>query len=100
MADKALPHFLRFARALTLGSGLAVSGGIAIGCESTELTHSPGVIADAADDASVIFPGVKVMSDAGDAHLPFPGVKVMPSDGGGDDPIPSGGPLAAPDFVA
>jgi hypothetical protein len=136
-AEKVLPHFLRFARALTLGSGLAVSGSIAMGCNSTELTSSPDAVADTANDtgmdshfpppgvkpapsdasdAQFPFPGVKVMSpDAGedaqlpfpgvkvmrpDAQLPLPGVKVMPSEGGGSDPIPSGGPLAAPDFVA
>jgi hypothetical protein len=112
-ADKVLPHFLRFARALTLGSGLAVSGGITVGCESTEFSRSPDAVADARDDTGVLITGIRVMSDASDSHfpppgvkpapsdasdaqLPFPGVKVMPPDAGADAQLPFPGVKVMP----
>ena len=92
MENRRSPHFLRFARALTLTSGLALT---TTGCgpAGDAALPFPGVKVmnpDAGDAAQVPFPGVKVMNpDAGDAaQVPFPGVKIMNSDAGDAAQVP------------
>jgi len=96
-SDKMLPHFLRFARALTLGSGLAFSGSLAASCDPTSgLAPSPDAVADAAGDAHLPS-GVLIMPDAAaaDSKMPFPGILVMP-DAAADSKMPPPGVKPAP----
>jgi hypothetical protein len=102
-----MPHFLRFARALALVTGVATAGcsdtatgqdvpeggfvdtGIDV---SPDLPPPPGIVA--APDATPVTPDVGLIASP---DVPAPGIMVAP-DAGTDVFVGDGGPLAAPEM--